>query len=289
MMKRERTRYSLSYQFDGEFPLASQVRASIYHQESESAQLLTESRTPPPFIANQTRTRLSTFEQEIDGITIQATKEVQLGETEHTIVYGLDYYETSVETLRNGGTVDSEGAVVPERLPFPTRGFPTTDVDNLAFFLQDEISLLDGKLLLTPGVRFDDFEANPVGDAIYLDPRQGNPAPSPFDDSEVSAKFGALYRFTNSVSMFAVYSEGFRAPPFDDVNVGFTNFASGYTTLPNPDLESETSESWELGLRLSGDYYSASLALFQMITRTSSRVLLRSGSILLGAYCYFNL
>ena len=260
--EKERTRYSLSYQFDGEFPLASQVRASIYHQESESVQLLTESRTPPPFIANQTRTRLSTFEQEIDGITIQATKEVQLGETEHTIVYGLDYYETSVETLRNGGIVDSAGAVVPERLPFPTRGFPTTEVDNLAFFLQDEISLLDGKLLLTPGVRFDDFEANPVGDAIYLDPRQGNPVPSPFDDSEVSAKFGALYRFTDSLSMFAVYSEGFRAPPFDDVNVGFTNFASGYTTLPNPDLESETSESWELGLRLSGDYYGASLALF---------------------------
>ena len=260
--ERERTRYSLSYQFDGEFPLASQVRASIYHQESESVQRLTESQTPPPFIATQVRTRLSTFNQEIDGITVQATKQLLLGSSEHTITYGLDYYETTVETLRNGGIVDSEGAVVPERLPFPTRGFPTTEVDNLAFFLQDEISLLDGKLLLTPGVRFDDFEANPFGDAIYLDARQGNPEPSPFDDSEVSAKIGVLYRFNESLSAFAVYSEGFRAPPFDDVNVGFTNFASGYTTLPNPDLESETSESWEVGLRLSGDYYSASLALF---------------------------
>ena len=174
----------------------------------------------------------------------------------------MDYYETTVETLRNGRVVDAAGSVVPERLPFPTRGFPTTEVENLAFFLQNEIALLDGKLLLTPGIRYDDFEANPEGDAIYLDPRQGNPEPSSFDDSEVSAKFGALYRFNDSLSAFAVYSEGFRAPPFDDVNVGFTNFASGYTTLPNPDLESETSESWELGLRLSGDYYSASLAVF---------------------------
>ena len=262
--EKERTRYSLSYQFDGEFPLASQVRASVYHQESESVQFLAESRTPPPFIANQTRTRQSTFNQEIDGITIQATKQLEIGDSDQTITYGMDYYETTVETLRDGLLLDAAGAVVPERgiVPFPTRGFPTTEVENLAFFIQDEIALLDGKLLLTPGVRFDDFEANPEGDAIYLDPGQGNPEPSSFDDSEVSSKFGALYRFNGSLSAFAVYSEGFRAPPFDDVNVGFTNFAGGYTTLPNPDLESETSESWELGLRLSGDYYSASFAVF---------------------------
>ena len=66
---------------------------------------------------------------------------------------------------------------------------------------------------------------------------------------------------TAAFSAFAVYSEDFGLR-LDDVNVGFTNFAGGYTTLPNPDLESETSESWELGLRLSGDYYSASFAVF---------------------------
>lgn len=38
----------------------------------------------------------------------------------------------------------------------------------------------------------------------------------------------------------------------NDVNVGFTNFRFGYTALPNPDLDSESSWSFETGLRLSG-------------------------------------
>jgi hemoglobin/transferrin/lactoferrin receptor protein len=45
------------------------------------------------------------------------------------------------------------------------------------------------------------------------------------------------------------YAEGFRIPPFDDLNVGFTNFAGGYTSLPNPNLKPESVESWEVGVR----------------------------------------
>lgn len=57
---------------------------------------------------------------------------------------------------------------------------------------------------------------------------------------------------------FAQWSRGFRAPTPDQVNNGFTNLASGYTSIGNPDLKAEHADSVELGLRgkLAGVRYS---------------------------------
>jgi hemoglobin/transferrin/lactoferrin receptor protein len=63
----------------------------------------------------------------------------------------------------------------------------------------------------------------------------------------VSPKLGMVYRFTDEWSLFAGYAHGFRSPPYNDVNLGFTNFAFGYTAIPNPDLKPETSDGMELG------------------------------------------
>jgi hemoglobin/transferrin/lactoferrin receptor protein len=65
------------------------------------------------------------------------------------------------------------------------------------------------------------------------------------------------------LSAFGQYARGFRAPAFSSVNSGFTNVASGYTTLPNPDLEPETSATVEAGLRLTRSRGNASLTLFR--------------------------
>lgn len=56
------------------------------------------------------------------------------------------------------------------------------------------------------------------------------------------------------------YSEGFRIPPMDDVNVGFTNFAGGYTSLPNANLKPEKVVSNEIGFRLSLDAVDLSIS-----------------------------
>ncbi|WP_254505459.1 TonB-dependent receptor, partial [Salmonella enterica] len=50
-------------------------------------------------------------------------------------------------------------------------------------------------------------------------------------------------------SLFAGYARGFRSPPYNDVNIGLTNVAFGYTAIANPDLKPETSDGYELGLR----------------------------------------
>ena len=68
-------------------------------------------------------------------------------------------------------------------------------------------------------------------------------------DSETSLKVGYLYDISPDLTFYSQYSEGFRAPDYESANTVFTNFAYRYTVRPNPNLKSETSKSYEIGLR----------------------------------------
>jgi hemoglobin/transferrin/lactoferrin receptor protein len=263
--EKDRSRVSLSYEYSGLTPLTDELEVLVYSQSSETTQLTLENRLPPgPTAVAQTRTRNSIFEQEIDGLLATAMKSFEIGSTVNKLVYGIDYYTTENATQRQGGSVETAtGAFVREFLPLPTRDFPLTEVDQLAFFIQNEIELLDGRLILSPGVRYDDFEANTEVDAIYLSGNPGIATPEDYDDSQVTAKLGVVYKFSPTFSMYGNVSEGFRAPPYDDVNVGFTNFIGGYKTVSNPDLVSETSVGVELGARFRGAWGNVNIAMFR--------------------------
>lgn len=248
---RERTRYSLEYEWNGQVAFADRVRATLYRQESNTRQLTLESRTTPSGAA-QSRERTSVFEQDINGALVIANKTFEAGKTRHVLSYGIDYYVTDSQSLRDGGTTDAAGDPVFEFFPLPTRDFPTTEVTQFAVFVQDEITLADGRLRLSPGLRYDEFDAAPSADDIFLTGNPGSPDPEAYADAEVTAKVGAVYEASDAVSLYAHVAQGFRAPPYDDVNVGFTNFIGGYKSISSPNLESETSTGIEIGARFDG-------------------------------------
>jgi len=258
---RERTRVSLAYNYAGNTLLTDDVNATIYTQSSETRQVTSEDRSTPAG-AVEFRERTSLFEQDIDGGFLQFGKALETGPVNHYLTYGFDYFKTANESLRDGGTTAADGSPVFEFFPLPTRDFPITDVEQMAVFLQDEISLFDDRLLISPGLRYDDFDADARSDAIYENGNPGQPAPEDYDDSELTARLGIVYRFDDAWSVYGRYSEGFRAPPYGDVNVGFSNFIGGYKTIANPDLESERSEGYEIGLRVGGAGGALNFALF---------------------------
>ncbi|MEM9530264.1 MAG: TonB-dependent hemoglobin/transferrin/lactoferrin family receptor [Pseudomonadota bacterium] len=259
---RERTRVSASYEFNGSLGFADRIQTTLYRQDSETFQITNETRTSPTF-GPQTRERLSRYEQEITGIFGQFDRAFSVGSTEHLLSYGFDWYQTDNASRRDGATFTLDGTPLPEFTAFPTRDFPLTEVTQTAFFLQDEILLLDGRLSLSPGLRYDNFDADATADAIYLGGNPGSPPPEDYDDSEVTAKLGVVYDLTDTLSIYARYSEGFRAPPYDDVNVGFTNFIGGYKTIANPNLNSERSDGFELGLGGSSERAQWRVSVFQ--------------------------
>ncbi len=251
--ERERSRIQLNYEYDNEHTLFDKFLLRGFMQETDTLQNTKEerfgavSRTDPTPIALD-RTRSSRFEQRIRGGILQFDKSFS-GWGEHYLIYGSELQFTESTSLREGATFVTEtGVQVPEFTAFPARDFPESEARELSFFVQDEIRFLDGKLTVSPGVRYDEFTLSPREDALFAAANPGVETAS-FDDSEVSAKLGTLYKLTDGLTMWLQYAEGFRIPPFDDINVGFTNFAGGYTSLANPDLEPEQVKSYEVGLR----------------------------------------
>ena len=146
---------------------------------------------------------------------MQFNRRFTLGESNHVVAYGVDYSVTESASVRDGGTFDSTGAPLREFSPLPTRDFPLTEVAQLAVFVQDEITLLGERLTLSPGVRFDRFDADAVADDIYLAGNPGSPTPEDYEDSQATAKIGVPYNLTDTISTYARVSQGFRAPPYD--------------------------------------------------------------------------
>lgn len=252
--ERDRTRLQLNHTYRNETALFDKVLTRVYWQETDNVQATREGRfgaasRQEPTPVQLGRTRDSEFNQTVEGVIVQLDKQFTTGDVKHHLIYGSELQYTDSEALREGTTFVAEtGAIVPEFSVFPARDFPISKARELSFFVQDEISLLDGRLTLSPGVRYDEFKLNPYPDEIFINANPGVDV-VPFEDSQLSMKLGAIYDLSESTSVWLQYAEGFRIPPFDDLNVGFTNFAGGYTSLPNPNLKPESVESWEVGVR----------------------------------------
>ena len=63
-----------------------------------------------------------------------------------------------------------------------------------------------------------------------------------------SPKLSGMYHLTPDLTIRTSFGQGFRAPDFKDLYLDFSNPTSGYRVLGNPDLEPESSGSWNLGV-----------------------------------------
>ncbi|HWV59442.1 MAG TPA: TonB-dependent hemoglobin/transferrin/lactoferrin family receptor [Sphingopyxis sp.] len=243
----KRQRVSLDWSWEGEGAIDF-ARVALYWQDGEDRQYTEEDRTP-----SADRTRLNSFENRVFGASADARADFETGAITHRLVFGGDISKTRQRGLR-GGTVPPAGET------YPTRAFPSTDFTRAGLFVGDEIAIADGRLLLYPALRFDWYDLSPDNDPL-LPAFQG----AKQDGSRVSPKFGAVWKITDEVRLFANYATGFKAPEPGQVNQFFENLTSpffSYRTLPNPDLGPERSESFEGGVRFSSDAVSLDVTAF---------------------------
>ncbi|HEY0596917.1 TonB-dependent hemoglobin/transferrin/lactoferrin family receptor [Sphingopyxis sp.] len=243
----ERKRVSFDWSWEGEGAIDF-ARVALYWQDGEDRQYTEEDRTP-----SLDRTRLNTFENRVFGASADARADFTTGAITHRLVFGGDISKTRQRGLR-GGTVPPAGET------YPTRAFPSTDFTRAGLFVGDEIAIADGRLLLYPALRFDWFDLSPDNDPLLPAFRGAKQ-----DGSRVSPKFGAVWKVTDQVRLFANYATGFKAPEPGQVNQFFENLTSpffSYRTLPNPDLGPERSESFEGGVRFSSDAISLDVTGF---------------------------
>lgn len=248
----ERARASIDWTYDGNSGDAIEYASlSAYWQDAEDRQFALEERTTLTATPAPDRERLNTFANEVYGFAGEARSGFALAGMRHRIAIGGDVSWTRQEGLRDG-TFPGRGET------FPTRAFPVTDFTLGGLFVADEISLLDGTLTLFPALRFDFYDLNPT-----VDPLLPTFTASGQSDRRISPKFGATVKLGPEVILFGNYAQGFLAPTPSQVNNFFEFLAGGYTSIPNPDLRPETSESWEAGARYVGERFSVQVTGFR--------------------------
>lgn len=228
----ERNRYSVDYDFNNNAARYFQTaHIQVYYQDAWQDQNSYETRG-----SSASRTRLSHYGERVFGGSAFAESNFQTGILSHKLLYGGDGSLDRVTALRDG-TVPGVGEAA-----FPNKPFPDTDYRLLGAFIQDQISY--GALTVTPGLRFDTYRLSAkTGDPQYL----GKPVSS--SDNALSPRLAVLYEVSPALIPYAQYAHGFRAPAPDQVNNSFANPLYGYTSIGNPNLKPETSDTIEAGLR----------------------------------------
>ena len=151
-------------------------------------------------------------------------------------------------------------------------GVPDAESDFYGLFLQAELQFSDpdggipGRLLVIPGVRYDDYQTS---SALAQDN----------SDDELSPRFGVSYLPTESSMLFASYADAFRAPTFDELYLTGNHFVIplGPGTnvvnrfVSNPDLQPQRTSTFEYGAGLtlndlmwSGDHLQLKFSQFRI-------------------------
>jgi hemoglobin/transferrin/lactoferrin receptor protein len=246
----DRTRFSLAYEFDDEAnPSFLQfARAQVFYQTATQTERNLENRiaTGVPVFRDTT----NRFTGDSYGGDVQLRSDFFTGDVFHQLTYGVDVSNTFNSRPRDRIQTNLITGVSTRNIPpdiFPVKDFPDGNTLRLGFYVQDEIEL--GPVDIITGLRFDYYSLTTSPDADF---NRNGAESADLNASALSPRIAAIYRVTPEVGLYGQYARGFRAPLYSEINSGFTNTAGRffkYETISNPDLEPETSNSFELGVR----------------------------------------
>ncbi len=271
---------SLSALVPGSFPdyyraqdTATRVRASVGQQFTQLPSGLANS-LDWHLYWQQSRTRTDTqtdtaefdryfstvpLEERVLGGKLVATKRFGDEAVTQTIRYGLQASLTHDRSDARGYGVDKFTGATGNDMDFlpgdyPMHLIPQSDTHRYALFAEDRIDLAQAHLTITPGLRLEHYAYKPGEDPLY---RKYNPGyvQHTYMENHASPKLGVMWRFTDTLSAYADYADGFRPPLYSDISGSWNEQPiPGFNIafLPSPNLEAETSRNIEIGLRGQG-------------------------------------
>ena len=207
--------------------------------------------------------RLFVFEQAFRGLELNLQKALTGGALDHRLAVGLEVRRRDTEEYRDGLETGIDDGLQTNALlgeVFPLRDFPISRSTEIGTYIEDAVGVGDWTII--GALRADRYELDARSDPMYAAdyPFQ---EPVSISDAELSPKLGVGYRPTDSIDVYVQYAHGFRAPPFEDANIGLEIPVFNVRAIPNPDLRSESSDGIDLGLRWRGAAGSAHVSLFR--------------------------
>lgn len=246
--KNRRQQLAIRHDFDIATTLFDRGFWHAYYQKNKAEQWTNEQRLMTKGDYTIERDRYNTFENKGFGLGAEFSKGLAQNESVyHNFTYGLNFRENKVSTTRFGDTRKLSDNSSIETEPFPNKSFPDSTIRELGVFLQDRISLFEGQFEVIAGIRYDHYKLSPKSGSAFETANAGVLPPESMSESQFSKRLALLWHPTEENTIFFNYSEGFRAPTYSAVNMGFSNPAHGYISRSNPNLKPEKSQSYELG------------------------------------------
>ncbi|MDD1792254.1 TonB-dependent hemoglobin/transferrin/lactoferrin family receptor [Enterovibrio makurazakiensis] len=239
----KRRRVTFEHDWQANTTAFDRLKWQVTALESESLHnTFDETPEPPTSFGHGYRQRVRNGEDKSTQFDAQFDKAFDLATSYHEISYGvnyitnefnLDYRDMYLEGSKAGTQADKAGDV------------PNAESVKWGIFVQDQAFLLEERLVLNAGLRYDSFSAEPKGTTEYANS----------ESDAVTAKLGAVYHWTERLSSYANVSQGFKSPTLQDLYYFYeTDAAYGAVYEANPDLKPEESVGYETGLRITQDF-----------------------------------
>lgn len=273
-----RDRYGLVYRWNVSLAAFDDMELRLDRQDTESHGITrivagsgtsanptpTPATTPCTLAKPCNRAEDRATDQTLDKIALDFDK--QAGH--HALAYGAAWQRRSIDFVaidyrwNNAGALDT-ATVDPAQVP-------GTDATARNLYLRDRVSLLDDRLQLTLGARYDRYDYSPRLSPTFQDPT-GTVRDVSF--SAPTGQIGASYEFLPNQSLWLQAGRGFRAPTTGEMyaptsTTQITEVATGATvtvpsTAANPNLEAETSLNLEAGWRWQSDRARFGISVFR--------------------------
>lgn len=259
-----RQRIEAGYRYTGEGRL-KEANLTAYQQKlrtEDDAVDVSMTRMGARQLGNSTRYSDYGFNQTIRGLNGRGVWEFD-GAVKQTVVAGAEYKHTETARPRDSLTVDNlTGSVskVYAGSTYPNKTFPDSKRKTFSVYAQDSLTFGNG-IVLTPALRYEKDKLNTSTDQAYLNANPSGTA-TRFSDSAFTPSLRLSVPMGEQFTGFATYSQGFRTPPFDSATMAFANTTYGYAVIPNTNLKSERSNSFELGMKFKNERARAQVTAF---------------------------
>lgn len=273
--KTERERYGINYLWQANNNLFDELDWRYDYQTAYTlgqTNMIVPSGCPAgassPAIAPCLRTEHRDYDQEVHKTAVHLDKAL----ANHRLSYGLSVEQKSVTyadvKTRYVGTTSEVG------VGWPVLGgdfVPDTEVNSYSLYARDKISLVNDRLLLNAGVRFDHYDYSPSLNNPQYGDNSGTVGDVTF--SSPTWQLGASWHLTPAHVLWAQAGAGFRAPTVENMYFSpstsiATDLSSGGTvdlwnTVSNPNLEAEESRNLEIGYRWQGENHLFGVSVYR--------------------------
>lgn len=270
----ERNRVSLSYDYKMPGSFFDEARAVAYWQRLKRNDLVNAWRYTSvvgPYARDNEN------EENAYGFNGHVIKNFQTGAFSHRVMAGTELRMSTLEQFSSG--IDNcpakpasglyTGAFTAcNNLHTNQADQPKVDGKLVGIYLHDEIGMLNDRLRLTPGMRFDWYEEKPQNTPAYtLGGSRPTGLPASSSDTGWSPRVRLEYDILKSapwvkdVTFFAQWAKTFRAPTANELYGRFGGPGT-YLRVGNPDLRPEEGNGVDVGFRFGDKQLGGSITYF---------------------------